>query len=215
MKKVCILILIVLLSVLTYFLTIKNIKIGNWQTYSYTDIKALNDRLNQQIDLAKELSNQEYPESIAKIESANKKLKIAKEKYESKKQYIGEEVEIGKITIKQYKIERLWITLGDYAKKEGVELKLDLLETPTDNTYDLDVTVKGEYIGITDFIYDIEKDDTLGFKILNFKLLPKTTTDVGTAENEEGVQQITTSTTVDASELTATFKIEGVGIELN
>ena len=36
-------------------------------------------------------------------------------------------------------------------------------------------TATGEYVGITDFIYDIENDSSLGFKIEEFKLLPATT----------------------------------------
>lgn len=215
MKKLFISILVILLLILTYFLLAKNITIGGWKSSSVSDIKALSTKLDEQIYLAKQLENQEYQESITTLEEASKNLKIAKEKYETKKNYVDGNVDIGVVQIKEYKIERLWIALANYAKDEGVELKLDLLDTATQGVYDLDITVVGEYIGITDFIYDIEKDDTLGFKILNFKLVPKTITETTTQESEDGKQQITTATSVDASSLTATFKIEGVGIEFN
>lgn len=215
MKKFFIIILVILLSILTYFLIAKNIKIGNWQSSSISDIKTASSNLSQQIDTAKQLNNQEYPASISNLEEAGKKLKIAKEKYEAKKNYVDENVELGVVNIKEYKIERLWTVLGNYAKDKNLDLKLDVLDTATQGSYDLNITIVGDYIGITDFIYAIEKDDTLGFKILNFKLVPRTSSATTTAESEDGKQQIATTTVVDANELTATFKIEGVGIQFN
>ena len=132
-------------------------------------------------------------------------------------------------SIKNYKIERLWIALENYAKNENVELKLEVVDAASKGLYDLNITVAGEYIGITDFIYDIEKDDTLGFKILNFKLTPyvattttnndtnnNTTSNTKNTDDQNQTTQTTTSTTsVRVDKLTATFKVEGVEIEFN
>lgn len=207
MKKLLISVLVVLLLVLTYFLVFKNVKIASWTSTSINDIKALDENLNTQIEVAKQTNNQEYPQSIGSLEDSIKSLKVAKAEYESKLKYVSEDVELGTIHIKQYKIERLWIALANYAEDEGVELKLDLLDTNVKDVYDLNVTVTGEYMGVMDFIYDVEKDDTLGFKILSFKLNPHsiTTTTDGTTQ----------TTTVDVNKLTATFTIEGVGVDLN
>ena len=51
-------------------------------------------------------------------------------------------------------------------------MKMDFVkgESSTENTYDLDFTVTGPYIGITDFISDIEDDSKLGFRIEQFKM---------------------------------------------
>ena len=38
--------------------------------------------------------------------------------------------------------------------------------------YDLNFVATGDYVGITDFIYDIENDSSLGFKIEGFKMEP-------------------------------------------
>ena len=111
------------------------------------------------------------------------------------------------VEIKEYKIERLWIALENYAKKEGIELKLDVADTNVADVYDLNVTVKGEYIQITDFIYDIEKDDTLGFKILKFKMTPAAITTTTKTETGEEV------TVTNYDWLTATFEIKSVGID--
>lgn len=190
MKKFLISILVILLMVLTYFLVLKDITIGSWKNKNVGNIKELDSKLNEQIDTATKLNNQKYPDSIANLETAIKNLKIAKEKYQSKLNYMSDNVELGVVQIKEYKIERLWVTLGNYAKEENVELKMDIVgNSVEDGVYDLEITLIGGYIGITDFIYDIEKDDTLGFKILNFKILPN-----ATAQTTE--TQKTTSTEV-------------------
>ena len=212
MKKFLISILVILLLVLTYFVVLKNITIATWKSKSINDIKNANNELNKQIDMAKQINNQEYPQSIEKLENSIRNLKVTKEKYETKLNYVSENAELGVVEIKEYKIERLWITLENYAKDNGLVLQLDLLDTSTANTYDLDITIIGSYIGITDFIYDIEGDDTLGFKIQNFKIIPSTTT---TNDNSEEEKNENTTTSVNTNVLKATFKIEGVGIEFN
>ena len=212
MKKFLISILVILLLVLTYFVVLKNITIATWKSKSINDIKNANNELNKQIDMAKQINNQEYPQSIEKLENSIRNLKVAKEKYETKLNYVSENAELGVVEIKEYKIERLWITLENYAKDNGLVLQLDLIDTSTANTYDLDITIIGSYIGITDFIYDIEGDDTLGFKIQNFKIIPSTTT---TNDNSEEEKNENTTTSVNTNVLKATFKIEGVGIEFN
>ena len=119
--------------------------------------------------------------------------------------------------------ERLWIALENYAKKEKIELKIDIKNSTVDtNTYDLDITLSGQYIGITDFLYDIEKDDTLAFKILNFKLTPTTTSETSNKE-EEKTQETSKKAEEETSEkiyadfdkLKATFTIEDVRINFN
>lgn len=217
MKKFLISVLVILLAVLTYFMVMRNISIASWKSKSIQDIKNLNSDLDEQINTAKQINNQEYPQSIENLETSIKNLELAKEKYENKVKYISENVELGVVEIKEYKIERLWIVLENYAKEEGIELKLDVVATASADVYDLDITLVGEYMGIMDFIYDIEKDDTLGFKILNFRLEPYSTTTTTNSTNVKGEDDSAkiTTTTVDVNKLKATFKIEGVGIEFN
>ena len=214
MKKVLISIVVVLFMILTYFVIFKNITIASWESSNINDVKQLDSSLNEKINTAKQLNNQEYPDKVSKLDSAMEKLKVAKKKYESKMAYVSQDVNLDVVNIKSYKIERLWITLENYAKTENVELKLEVLDTSSSGLYDLSVTVVGEYIGITDFIYDIEKDDTLGFKILNFKLLPGVSTTSTTTSDPSKITNKTTAS-VRVDKLTATFKIEGVEIEFN
>ena len=229
MKKVLISILIVLIMILTFFVVFKNINIGEWKSKNINDIKNLNSELEQKIDNAKQLNNQDYPNEVNKLDDSMEKLKIVKKKYQNKMEYVSGNVDLGGVSIKNYKIERLWIALENYAKNENVELKLEVVDAASKWLYDLNITVAGEYIGITDFIYDIEKDDTLGFKILNFKLTPyvattttnnntnnNTTSNTKNTDDQNQTTQTTTSTTsVRVDKLTATFKVEGVEIEFN
>lgn len=229
MKKVLISILIVLIMILTFFVVFKNINIGEWKSKNINDIKNLNSELDQKINNAKQLNNQDYPNEVNKLDDSMEKLKIVKKKYQNKMEYVSGNVDLGGVSIKNYKIERLWIALENYAKNENVELKLEVVDAASKGLYDLNITVAGEYIGITDFIYDIEKDDTLGFKILNFKLTPyvattttnnntnnNTTSNTKNTDDQNKTTQTTTSTTsVSVDKLTATFKVEGVEIEFN
>ncbi len=74
--------------------------------------------------------------------------------------------------IQEYKVETLWVKLGTYATTEGVILQMDIKGSSTGGSgrYDLSFRVNGSYIGITDFISDIENDSMLGFKIEEFKI---------------------------------------------
>ena len=215
--------------ILTFFVVFKNINIGEWKSKNINDIKNLNSELEQKINNAKQLNNQDYPNEVNKLDDSMEKLKIVKKKYQNKMEYVSGNVDLGGVSIKNYKIERLWIALENYAKNENVELKLEVVDAASKGLYDLNITVAGEYIGITDFIYDIEKDDTLGFKIINFKLTPyvattttnnntnnNTTSNTKNTDNQNQTTQTTTSTTsVRVDKLTATFKVEGVEIEFN
>lgn len=215
MKKILISILVVLLAILTYFVIWGNINIGDWKNKNINDIKNLKTELSGKISVIEQINYQEYKNAKTELEKAIEDLKIAKDKYETKTSNISDDVELGVVEIKEYKIERLWIALENYAKDENVTLQMDLLDTEVEGVYDLDVTVVGEYMAITDFIYDIEKDDTLGFKILNFKLVPNTQiVSTVTQENGETTNNAPTAS-VSVDKLKATFKIEDVGIELN
>ena len=228
MKKILISILLILSALLTYFAVVKHISFFGWRSNNFADVKDEKINLDNQINVAKQINNQEYLSSVEGLETSIDEYKKTKLKYEAKTANISDDTEIGIVKIKNYKIERIWVILQNYAKKEKIELELNLLDTTASNVYDLDVKLLGDYIGITDFLYDIENDDTLGFKITNFKLLPSTVTTTTTKsdnttsgnnntteENKNTNNTTTTTTSVSVSKLKATFKIEEVGIEFN
>lgn len=224
MKKLIISIIAILLAVLIYVLLFENITIANWKSKNIGDIKNSDKELKDKIGETTKLNNQEYPEKVEDLEKAIKDLKTTKKEYIAKTESISENIDLGIVEVKQYKIERLWITLENYAKDCGIELILNLVESPAISTeqiganlYDLEVTLIGSYIGITDFIYEIENDDILDFRIRNFSLSQnvtvKTNENTGNTDNTNEKQENTQTATHKVGELKAQFKIENVGIE--
>lgn len=62
------------------------------------------------------------------------------------------------------------IKLGSYATKEGVTLKWDVSSTGVNNKYTLNFTTTGSYVGVISYIYALENDSDLAFRIENFKM---------------------------------------------
>ena len=76
-----------------------------------------------------------------------------------------------------YDVDFLWTTIGNYATQKGVTLQLYVTKSETTTAVsseyvmcDLNFTITGEYIAITDFIYSIEDDATLNFEVSDFLL---------------------------------------------
>lgn len=175
MKKILMSILIVLLLISNYFLIWRGIKLFNVK--SIQEIKQASQEVNDNLYTANELNNQTYPNEYKELEDAIEALKKSKQEYENKTKYNPEGEKVGALEIKTYKIHYLWAILGNYKKEENLKsLNLDLKTTKTKDVYDLQITLVGSYIGITDFLYDIEDDEQLNFEVKNLSIGPYTTT---------------------------------------
>lgn len=204
MKKALISIIGVILLILICVFAFRGISIGKLSIYSVKNLKEQSLNLDKKIEEANTEINQNYAKSIADIETATTNLKNLKEEYESK---VGVNGELGITQIEKYKIEYLWTIIGGYHKKEGVEVDLDIKETSIDDTYNINFTLYGPYTGITNFLYDIENDDELNYRIKGFKIEPSSTTTATTTDNKV--------TTVSTSTLKATFVVENVIIKFD
>lgn len=204
MKKILSSIIGILILILVCISAFKGISIGKFAIYSINSIKTDSLALDEKIEEANTEINQNYANSLFKIEAASEKLISLKEEYEAK---VGADGSLGITQIEKYKIEYLWGILGGYAKDRSVKAYLDFKETSIKDTYDITFTVYGSYLGITDFLYDIENDDELNYRAKNFKIEPSSTTSTTTTENEV--------TTVDTMVLTATFTVENVIVNFN
>jgi len=217
MKKVLMTLVLVVLFVITCFLMFKNISIAGWTSKSIKDIKLVNKKLSDQTNIATQKNKQEYPESIEKLEETIKLYETTKQNYESKMASTSGDIEPGMVQIKRYKIETLWITIENYAKARNIELLLNVVENNvSENSYNLEIAVVGEYSNIVDFLYDIEKDETLNFKIENFKMHQYTVeTTTSTTNGEITVDTPKTEETVsyDPKLVEATFVINNVEID--
>ena len=225
MKKLLISIIIILLLGLCYVVGTKGIKAGALKLDSIKDIQAASENLEEKFDESKEISAQTYPTSIDDLDKVVKELKIAKQQYEAKTAGDPDaSTSLGVIQVDKYNIEYLWSIIGNYATKNGVKLTLDIKSTNTSDVYNLNFKVQGKYVGITDFIYNLEDDDELKFEINDFKISSqndetktKTNTIVqnNSAKNNTANKNSTNTTKKnDGVNLYASFTVENIGINL-
>lgn len=174
MRKILLVVILILLLVFGYILLVKGIKIGGIQISSIMQIDENSKKLEVKTQDLNSLIDNEYPKKRSELEQASNKMQDAKQKYLDETN-LSTDAEIQKaLQIESYDIERLLVKIGNHAKTEGVNLKFVLNESSTgsNETKDIAFTVNGGYIGITNFIYAIEDDEELDFRIYNFKLVP-------------------------------------------
>lgn len=225
MKKLLISIIIILLLGLCYVVGVKGIKIGSFKIESLKDIQSASENLDEKFNESKEISAQTYPNAIDSLDKVVKDLKIAKQQYEAKT--AGDpnaSTSLGVIQVDKYNIEYLWTIIGNYATKNGVKLTLDIKSTNTSDVYDLNFKVQGKYVGITDFIYNLEDDDELKFEISDFKISSQndeaksntnTIAQNNTTQNNTANKNNTNTTKKnDGINLYASFTVENIGINL-
>ena len=207
MKKILISVIGLIILIIIIVSAVKSIKIGNFSIFSINDIKNAGENLDEKIDEANTEEEQNYAKAVSDINKSIKNLKNTKEQYEEKVQMLGINSELGITQIEKYKIEYLWDKIGSYAKKEGLKIDLDIQETSIAETYNINFTLTGSYVDITDFVYDIENDDELNYKVKNFKIEPTTTSTTSNSGK--------TTTTTDTGTLKATFTVENIIINFN
>lgn len=207
MKKTLILIIGAIILILTILAGIRGINVGKASVYSIKQIKESSLYLDTKVEEANTETKQNYAQAISLTDESIKKLKNAKEEYETKVAPLTGNNGIGITQIEKYKIEYIWNKLGSYAKDEGIKIILDFEETTISDTYNIEFSLSGSYVGITNFIYHIENDDELNYKVTNFKIEPSSSSQTSTDGK--------TTTTVDTNKLNATFVVESIIINFN
>lgn len=191
MKNILISIVTILITVLIIIIMVKGIKIGKIEILSIVDIKTKSEKLDQDIENLNVLKNVTYKKKLSDLEASTKTLTTNKQNYLDIAS-ISTDEEIKEATQEQtYSMEFLWNKVGGYATKEGLTLKWVVTATGTGNKYTLNFTLNGSYIGIINYISDIENDSELAFRVENFKMTS------GTSENQ----------------VTATFNVLNIGIK--
>ena len=73
---------------------------------------------------------------------------------------------------KQYDIGYLWRIFGKYATTRNLKIGMDVQKNSSakETLYDLNFSVSGGYVNISQFISDIENNSELNFRIYNFKM---------------------------------------------
>lgn len=207
MKKLLISIIGIIILILIIVSVVNGVRILKFSIYSIKNIKATGENLDKKIEEANTEENQNYAKAVNDINESVKNLENIKKKYEEKINSLGLNSELGITQIEKYKIEYLWNKIGSYARKEGIRIDLDIQETTIAETYTINFSLNGPYVGITDFLYDIENDDELNYKVKNFKVIPTTNTVTSTSGQ--------TTETTDTTILNATFTVENIIINFN
>ena len=201
MKKILIIVMIILLSVISYSTVASGYNVGDFQVLGIKDIQDKNNELNEKIQEANKKNTTTYQDKLNQLNVAAKELITKKKSYEELVSY-SKDSDVAKAQqFQQYEVEVLWTKIGMYATKNGVVLKFDITESSngTPNVNDLKFTATGSYISITDFVADLEKDAKLAFTIENFELVPAATKD----------------TNANGRNLQATFKVKDIALNMN
>lgn len=169
MRKILISVLVVLLLIGSAFFMVNGI-----DKLNIKGIKGLSEK-NEQVDQKiSDLSNVisvTYVNTESNLKRTANTLQETKTEYENQAALSDTQNPSYASQLETYDIDYLWTRLGNYARDENVVIKIDLVASGTSkNLYNLNFATEGEYINITNFIYEIENDSKLGFKIDEFKM---------------------------------------------
>ena len=170
MKDILITVISILLTVVIIICMVKGLTVGSFRILSISNIKQESLNLDNEVDELNNLKNATYKKKIDDLQTATKYLTTAKQKYLDLASVSSDE-EIQEANLEQtYAMEFLWNKVGSYATKEGVTLKWDVSSTGVNNKYTLNFTTTGSYVGVISYIYALENDSDLAFRIENFKM---------------------------------------------
>lgn len=174
MRKFLLIILTILIFVLTFFFVRDGLELGNFKVLGVYDIKSHGEELDGKIAEATELTTVKIKEENEELEQSLLELNTQKQKYEKILSQTSKKDLEEALKKEQYEIEKLWIAVGNYANEHSVVVNMQITNGASGiaGVKDLNFTVNGSYVGITEFVYDLEDDNQLAFKIDGFKLIP-------------------------------------------
>ena len=169
MRKLLISILLILLIVMTVLCVKNGINIGPLHVLGVTQIQDANGELTRKIAEAKN-TNDNYANKLTEIKDLITDLESSYTNY-LQAINVSTESEIREATqTKNYTIEYLWSQVGNHATQEGVNIRMDVVSGVDENTKNLNFTVSGNYLAITNFITELENDSSLQFTIDEFSM---------------------------------------------
>ena len=177
MRKILISVLVCLMLMLTAFYVVNGMAKINVKGVKGIDEK--NSELESKITELSNVISVTYQGAETNLNKTASTLIDNKTEYENQAALSNLNSSNYATGLEAYDIDYLWTKLGNYAKEEGVVIKIDVTAGgASSNLYNLNFSVGGTYVGATDFIYDIENDSKLGFKIDNFKMTANTNTEI-------------------------------------
>ena len=180
MRKLVIFLLCIALAWGAYYTVSNGFTIGEtFKVSGYEEVSTSSREIDSLISTLANINNVQFEQSKQSLESAIREYKDVKEEYDELTAAVAtEDEETSNISlVDTYDIDFLWTIIGNYGTEEGISLKFNvvrsassMLDSQLYTMCDLKFTVSGDYIPITDFIYDLEDDPKLGFEISDFSL---------------------------------------------
>lgn len=205
MKNVLVSVFSILLTALIIICMIRGVSIGQFQILSIAEIKTSSLKLDSEIEELNNLKNVTYKKKLNDLQNSIKNLTTAKQNYLDLAS-ISTDTEIQQANQEQsYAMEFLWDKVGTYATQEGLGLTWNVVSTGVNNKYTLNFTITGSYIGIINYIYSLENDSELAFRIENFKIVSAGATTASSGSNNTATQ--------NDVRVTATFSVSNIGIK--
>lgn len=170
MRKVLISVLVGLMIIGSCFFMVNGF--SKIKVYGAKGIDQKDTIIEEKISELSDVISITYVGAETNLKQAANKLIDSKTEYENQAALSNSNSSSYASKLEAYDIDYLWTKLGNYAKDENVVIKIEVTAgSASSNLYNLNFTVTGTYVGTTDFIYDIENDTKLGFKIDNFKMI--------------------------------------------
>ena len=168
-----------------------------------------NTELDKMVTQATRLAKSTLPEKISEVNASMKALEEQKTIYKDMAG-VSSSGDVEKASqLSNYTLDFLWTEIGTHATSEGVSIDIALtVGTGGENVYDLNFITVGSYVGICEFIRDIEDDSDLAFKIEQFAMTAGESTSSLRATFVcknipiEGISALDTRTTNSATENT-------------
>ena len=169
MRKILISILVCLLLIGSAFFMVNGISKVNIK--GIKGLSKKNEQIEQKISDLSNVISVTYANTESNLKRTANTLQDSKTEYENQAALSNSLSPSYASQLETYDIDYLWTKLGNYARDEKVVIKIDLVASGTStNLYNLNFTTTGDYVNITNFIYEIENDSKLGFKIDEFKM---------------------------------------------
>ena len=161
MRKIILVALLILLAVICVIVVGTGIKIGPFKVYSYSEIEKASSERKVLLSELNEKNGNEF-------RATQKMLLSSTGKYQEKKEEYDSLVENGELTTESniynsslYDVDFLLTVVGNYATQNGVTLQFDVFKSSSSSISseyvicDLNFTVTGDYIPITNYIFNI------------------------------------------------------------
>lgn len=175
---------------------------GNFNIWGFTDIIEENKKIDNKNAELSTVITVDYPKELDKLKTSTEKLEQAKKDYQdqsllltSNKYYKQNE---------HYKHEFILVKIGNYADNNNVDLRIVVTNSSVSGLYDINFTVTGKYVDVTSYIYDIENDSRLGFKIEDFIM----------KDGNFNEDKVTQDNVAIVKEVTANFNCKEISIDL-